>query len=162
MRFDVLGALSVSLDGVPVEVGGPKEQAVLARLLVANGDSVPVPVLVDRVWDVDVPRSAVKTPQTYVLRLRRALEPQRGAGLPAQVQQRTSGGYRLDVPAEAVDARRFEQLVAAPRSTLPNDPAAPAVLLTDALRLWRGPAHAGFEDRDFAAAEAVRFKRSSG
>ncbi len=158
MRFGVLGALTVTYDGVPIELGGPKERAVLARLLVANGEAVPVPALVESVWGEDAPPSAVKTLQTYVLRLRQALEPGRESGAPAQVLLRTSGGYRLDVPGDAVDAGRFEELVSAGRAALAARPGETVGLLTEALALWRGPAYAGVEDGDVTAAEAARLE----
>lgn len=76
-------------------------QAVLAALALSAGTAVPVWRLVELVWGEDPPRTAGRTLQSYVVRLRK--------GLGADAVIRTGAAYRLDVPAESVDAIRFQQ-----------------------------------------------------
>ena len=67
------------------------------------------------------------------------------------------GGYRLEVRAATVDAVRFEELVAAARSSLAADPAAASALLKQALGLWRGDVLADLASMDgFVAPVAAR------
>ena len=55
MRFKVLGPLRVTRDDDPLTLGGPKQRAVLAHLLVRANDLVPADVLIDLVWGEDPP-----------------------------------------------------------------------------------------------------------
>lgn len=157
MEFAVLGPLQVHGEHGPVEVAGAKERALLAHLVAAAGRVVPVDELVDTLWGDSPPRSAAKSLQNAVLRLRNALEPDR-QGTPRLLI--TEGhGYRLAVPEDAVDAHRFARLVALGRQALAGGrPDAAAATLADALALWRGRAYAGFEDTGFGGAEARRLE----
>ena len=93
MDFHVLGPLRASRDGVDLEVRGAKERTLLAHLVAYAGQVVPSAALIESLWGEDPPRSAAKSLQTYVLRLRNTLEPDRngkprllltdGRGLPA-------------------------------------------------------------------------------
>ena len=155
VEFAVLGPLEVSSSGVPVEIPGAKERALLAHLVASCGRMVPATDLMRTLWGEDPPRSATKSLQTFVLRLRNVLEPQRGTAPRVLV---TSGpGYRLDVDPMAVDAERFVRLAQLGRESLAQDRPDTAVpTLEDALRLWRGPAYAGFQDTPFGGAESRR------
>ncbi|MBW4717795.1 AfsR/SARP family transcriptional regulator [Saccharothrix obliqua] len=82
--------------------GGVKARTLLAVLALEAGAAVSTERLLDHLWEVEPPRSAVKNLQLYVLRLRRCLDTA-GAGL-SRLLVRVGHGYRLDVPAEAVDA----------------------------------------------------------
>ncbi len=155
MDFSVLGPLRVSDGEGPVEVRGAKERTLLAHLVASAGRMVPTSDLIDSLWGEQPPRSAAKSLQTYVLRLRNALEPDRN-GSPTLLV--TDGpGYRLVVDRTAIDAERFAGLVALGRRALADGRAEAAVAtLSDALELWRGPAYAGFESTAFGQAEARR------
>ena len=59
--------------GDALPLGGLRQRAVLARLAVAGGDTVPVDRMVDDLWDGEPPPSAVNTLQSYVSNLRREL-----------------------------------------------------------------------------------------
>ena len=153
--YSVLGPLRVeSLQG-PVEIRGAKERLLLARLVAARGRLVAASELVDTLWDNEPPASAGKSLQTFVLRLRNALEPERN-GSPALLL--TEGpGYRLALDPAQVDAERFVRLAQiGERSLADGRPESAATALTDALALWRGPAYADFRGAGFAAAEARR------
>lgn len=59
--------------GTPVDIGAPKQRAVLAMLLLAQGRVVSVDRLIDAVWGDDPPASATASLQAYISNLRRAL-----------------------------------------------------------------------------------------
>lgn len=155
MRFSVLGPLVVHGPRGPVDVVGAKERTLLAHLVAAGGRVVTADELSVSLWGDQPPRAPGKALQTYVLRLRNALEPER-RGVPTIVVTEGSG-YRLAVGEHEVDARRFAHLVTAGRAALDAgrlDEA--AATLREALELWRGPAYAGFEETAFGRAERLR------
>ncbi|CAL9411807.1 hypothetical protein SUDANB121_01684 [Nocardiopsis dassonvillei] len=153
MRFGVLGPLAVWTDGgASVGVPGAKVRALLALLLVHRGEAVSVDRLVEELWDAPPPDPAAAV-QTAVSRLRGALD--RGEpGFRSRVESGPSG-YRLRVDADALDADRFEALVARAR---PGGPRERVRLLDEALEQWRGPALADHADAAFAAAPLARWE----
>lgn len=82
MDFNVLGPLQVADGGRTVALGGPRQRAVLALLLLEPNRVVSMDRLLDRLWGDDPPARATGTVQAYVSNLRRALEPQRRSGEP--------------------------------------------------------------------------------
>ncbi len=130
----MLGPLAVrDASGAPVEVAGARLRSLLTRLALDAGRAVSVSALVDAVWGDDPPVDAANALQALVSRLRRAL------GDAATITQSTAG-YRLAVEPDAVDASRFEQLVAAGgRSLRAGDLVEASSALQQALELWRGP-----------------------
>ena len=116
MRFSVLGPLVVHGPRGPVDVVGAKERTLLAHLVAAGGRVVTADELSVSLWGDQPPRAPGKALQTYVLRLRNALEPER-RGVPTIVVTEGSG-YRLAVGEHEVDARRFAHLVTAGRAAL--------------------------------------------
>ena len=97
------GVSAAAEDGEPVDVGPAKCQAVLAVLALSPGSAVPVSRIVGLVWGEQPPRTAAKTLQSYVTRLRKGLGPDSIV--------RTGVAYRLDVTAASVDVVRFQRLV---------------------------------------------------
>ncbi|MGW0986389.1 BTAD domain-containing putative transcriptional regulator [Streptomyces sp. NPDC002486] len=145
MEFGVLGPLEVRTDGGRgVRIPEVKVRLLLAGLLARHGQVVPAARLVEDLWGGSVftarPTASL---QAKVSQLRRALEDAEAGGR-ALVAHRPPG-YVLDVPAVALDAGRFRELVARARSA--GEPAERAALYTGALALWRGPAFAEFADR---------------
>jgi predicted ATPase/DNA-binding SARP family transcriptional activator len=139
-------------DNRPVVLGGARQRAVLARLLLAPDRVVSRSALVEAVWGESPPRGYAATLQTYVFHLREALEPERARGAAAKVLVTESGGYRLVVPNGRVDATRFEKLVADGQKLLAhNDCAGACARLTEALALWRGPVLSDLADLEFVA-----------
>lgn len=141
MEFRVLGPLQVvDGGGRMVELGGPKQRAVLALLVLEPNRVVSMDRLTDRLWGADPPARATGTVQAYVSNLRRALEPERRPGEPARVLVSRAPGYTLQVGPDDVDWLRFGRLVERARAARAAGalPAADA-LLTDAMALWRGP-----------------------
>ncbi|KOV83893.1 hypothetical protein ADL03_19445 [Nocardia sp. NRRL S-836] len=125
-------------------LGGPKQRAVLARLLVARRRVVPVRTLVADLWE-DPPDGAVGAVQTFVGALRKALEPGRPPRTPSTLLVTEGAGYALR--AQDVDAWRFEEMLGGDLSVLDR-----------ALALWRGPAYAEFADEHWARAEIDRLE----
>ncbi|MGW4111443.1 BTAD domain-containing putative transcriptional regulator [Actinosynnema sp. NPDC004786] len=136
MRFAVLGPLRVTRDGVPVAVGGPKQQRLLAVMLLRHNEPLRADWLVDALWDGRPPASAEVTLRTYVAGLRRALEPDRPARSSGGLLLNHPGGYELRVPPEAIDFVEFTELVR--RAGEAADPVTAERLHADALALWRG------------------------
>ncbi|MGI5131544.1 BTAD domain-containing putative transcriptional regulator [Pseudonocardia sp. CA-107938] len=145
MRFGVLGPLAVwTDDGTPVVVPGAKVRALLADLLVHRGTLVTADRLVEDLWGAEAPRRPLGALQVKVSQLRRALDDAEPGARELVVSR--GPGYVLDVPASAVDAGRFAELVAAARRG-----ERPVEQLAAALALWRGPAFADVADEEFAA-----------
>jgi predicted ATPase/DNA-binding SARP family transcriptional activator len=148
VRIAVLGPLEVRAGAdVPVEVAGARLRRLLLRLALDPGRVVTTGQLVDAVWDEHPPAGAANALQALVSRLRRLL--------PGVVESHPSG-YRLAVPAEAVDAVRFEALALAGRERLEQDPDRARALLGEALALWRGPALADAAGAAFAGPATAR------
>jgi SARP family transcriptional regulator, regulator of embCAB operon len=144
-------------DGQPVDVGGPKQRAVLASLLLRVGRVVSVDQLIDDLWPDQPPARAAATVQVFVSQLRRALEPDRSRGTAATVLVTASPGYLLDVAPQAVDAHAFTEVVARGREALDSgDPERAARLLLRAEEMLRGPALADVPATPFVGAAAAR------
>ncbi|MFF1302916.1 BTAD domain-containing putative transcriptional regulator [Streptomyces sp. NPDC058307] len=149
VRYRILGTTqALRPDGTSVPVGGTRLRALLTVLALRPGRTVPVSILVDEVWGDDPPADATGALQALVGRLRRAL----GADAVASVE---GGGYRLTAGPDDIDLHRFERLAGdGMRALADGDPAKAAVVLDDALALWRGPALADLPDRTAEAARA--------
>ena len=155
----VLGPLEVTRDGAPVALAGNKERHLLAILAARANTVVSAGALAEELWGGRPPPTATKTLQTYVTRLRRALEPDRPAGEAPAVLVTVGDGYVLRLPASALDALAFEQLVAAGREGLGRGAATAAGrALGEGLALWRGEAYAGLGGTGVVGAEAARLE----
>ncbi|WP_406317198.1 BTAD domain-containing putative transcriptional regulator [Streptosporangium sp. NBC_01639] len=153
LTFHALGPFKACHGDVTLDLGGQRQMAVLARLLVAGGRAVPVSVLIDELWPGEPPAQALSTIQGYVSRLRRALEPGRAPREEAEVLVSAPPGYALRAAPGQVDCWAFENAV-----KTEGGPAAVWGRLDDALALWRGPALAEFADLPWAMSEAGRLE----
>ncbi len=100
MQVQLLGGVSLVDDaGNEVDPGPAKCRELLGALVLSPDRAVPVSTLVDLLWGEEPPRTAAKTLQTYVARLRRAI------GHESLVRE--GAAYRLRIPDEAIDVRRF-------------------------------------------------------
>ncbi|MBA3906046.1 MAG: AfsR/SARP family transcriptional regulator, partial [Pseudonocardiales bacterium] len=159
IEFRLLGQVEVWRDGTRVELGGRKQRAVLAALLVRAGRVVSQDQLIDDLWPADPPARAAATVQVFVSNLRRALEPDRPRGAPARLLVTSAPGYVLRADAGAIDAHEFVRLAAEGHAALDDDDGQRAAqLLSEAAGLWRGAALADVADAPFAQAEASRLE----
>jgi len=147
MHFKVLGPLHVTGPEGPISLGGPKQRAVLAHLLVRANELVPAESLIDQVWSGEPPEAARGTIHSYISHLRKALGADRIEGRPP--------GYVLHVGADELDAERFERLLREARFAN-GSPGRAGNLLREALALWTGPAFADLSFEPSLAGEIAR------
>jgi DNA-binding SARP family transcriptional activator/class 3 adenylate cyclase len=145
MEFRILGSLEALEGGAPLILGGAKQRALLAVLLLHANEVVSTESLIDLLWE-EPPAKATKAVQVYASRLRKAL----GGRLPAS----RPPGYLLELSPEQLDLARFRQL----REEARRDPTSAAEKLEQALALWRGPALAEFAGEPFADVERPRLE----
>ena len=147
--FQVLGPVTAVVDGSAVALGGPKQRALLATLLLAEGTAVPRHQLVLSVWGDDPPASAAQSLQVYVHNLRKALGADR---------IETAGtGYLLPLEPDELDLARCTRLLDRARAASEGGRAADAADdARRALALWQGRALADLGEEPVAAAEAAR------
>jgi predicted ATPase/DNA-binding SARP family transcriptional activator len=151
MRVGLLGGLEViDDDGRDVVVAGPKLRSFLAVLALQAGRVVPADQLIDVLWGVDPPAAVRNGLQGLASKLRRTL----GS---ADLVAMRGDGYALELPVDAIDVFRHEQLVAAARAAVvEGDLRRAATLLSEADALWRGDPLADFTYDDFAAGAITR------
>ncbi|MEU4693713.1 BTAD domain-containing putative transcriptional regulator [Actinoplanes sp. NPDC023714] len=142
MEFRVLGEVQVESDGRAVPLGGARQAAVLAILLLEADRPVSPAEIADRLWPDDPPRDRGAV-QVYVSRLRRTLKAANAQRYGARIAT-TPGGYRLELGDAHLDARRFRDLLGAAQDAGRCEEV--AELLRRALAVWRGPALAGLPD----------------
>ena len=126
MEFRILGPLEVVRGSRRLELGGPKQRAVLAALVLEPTRVVPLYRLLDQLWGEEPPPRATATLQAYVSNLRRILEPERPPRAPATVLVTQPPGYLLRVGPGDVDFLRFEALAAEGRRLLSDGQPGPA------------------------------------
>jgi DNA-binding SARP family transcriptional activator len=147
-QFRILGPLEVVDDeGVVVDLGGPRQRALLAALLVRANALVSTERLIDEVWGESAPRTATTSLHNAVSQLRRLLG--------AETLVTRAPGYVLHVDESQLDAARFERLVQEARGGTPEERAG---RLREALSLWRGDALEGLAFEGAAAGEARRLE----
>ncbi len=153
VEFRVLGPLEAVVDGEPVALGGPKQRALLALLLLHANEVVPAERALDEIWRDAEPGAATRSLQVYVSSLRKAL------GSSGALLETRPGGYSLTLDEDQLDASRFERLLhKGQRKAESGDAAGAADLYREALGLWRGPALADLAYEDFALAAIDRLE----
>jgi DNA-binding SARP family transcriptional activator/pimeloyl-ACP methyl ester carboxylesterase len=151
MEFRLLGPLEADVEGAPLRLGGVKQRALLAVLLLNANRTVSRDRLIDDIWGEEVPDSAAKMVQIHVSQLRKVL--------PGGMLQTKPSGYSLELSPDAVDLHRFERFAAAGRTALAQGATETgSAELHRALALWRGPALAEFSE-PFARAECGRLEQ---
>ena len=142
----VLGPLTIEGEQ---KVLGRRDRVVLAALVVHPGEVVSAESLADVLWGERLPASWSKIVQGCVVRLRKVLG--------SNAIETSPLGYRLAVPLDEIDARRFERAVGRAGDLLAADEAErSALVLADALTLWRGRPLSELEGWDNARIEAAR------
>jgi YVTN family beta-propeller protein len=154
VEFRVLGPVEAIAEGVRLDLGGPKQRAVLTLLLLHANEVVLHDRLVDELWGEAPPPAARETIKVYVGRLRKLLSDDRSSPRPV-----TGGGYILELDSEQLDLDRFQRLAeSGSRALAGGDAEAAAALLRKALGLWHGPPLANLGDAAFAPAEQARLE----
>jgi predicted ATPase/DNA-binding SARP family transcriptional activator len=152
MEFRILGPLEVLDEGRRVALGGSKQRALLALLVLNRGETLGTERLIDALWGERPPATAAKSVQVHLSRLRKALAP---AGSELIVTR--GHGYELAIGPELVDAERFERLMGDGRSELAVGHAeSAAAALEEALSLWRGRPLDDLAYEPFAQGEIAR------
>ncbi len=147
LEFGILGPLEVTGEAGALPIGGQKQRAVLAVLLLEANRVVSVDRLLDSVWGEDPPRTALTSLQNFISQLRKLLGP--------DVLETRAPGYRLNAGVGAIDVDRFRAAVDNARSL---DPQERSTKLREALSLWRGPPLADFTFEPFAQADIARLE----
>jgi DNA-binding SARP family transcriptional activator len=160
VQFRILGPLEVlDDDGRPLVLGGPKQRALLAVLLLHAGQVVSADRLIDELWGEDPPDTARNILQVYVANLRKVLEPGRARRTASSLLRTQPPGYLVQVGSGELDLARFERLAGGGRAALAaGDPARAGQLLAEAVGLWRGPALADVTLAVSAQPEVVRLE----
>src|SRR6476646_5156735 len=151
MEFCILGSIEAIGDEGPIQLGAPKQRALLAFLLLNANTVVSRDGLVDSLWGSESPKSAVSSLQVYVYGLRRALGD--------EVIERHGTGYRLHLDPSSLDLSRFERLVDHAAAALASGRAGDANEdLGRALDLWRGQPLADLAGEPIHGAEAGKLE----
>ncbi len=156
MEFRLLGPLEAWENGRPLPLGGTKQRALLAILLLRANEVVSRDVLIDELWGERPPASAAHSLEAYVSRLRKTLHVDR-AREPILVTRQP--GYMLRVGFEALDLHRFERLLEEGRRALATHaPERALQKLSDGLSLWRGSPLGDLAFEPFAQVEVERLE----
>ena len=137
MEFRILGPLEVVEDGQALDLGGQKQRALLAVLLLHRGEVVSVDRLIEALWPERPPATAAKALQVHVSQLRKSLGKAR--------LTTKAPGYQLRVEPDELDIERCRRLVEEGRPR-------------EALALWRGSPLSEFAYEPFAHAEIARLE----
>jgi DNA-binding SARP family transcriptional activator len=137
MDFRILGPLEVLLDGQPLDLGGQKQRALLALLLLEANRVVSSDRLIEALWEDDRPETAPKALQVYISQLRKLLGKER--------LQTKAPGYVLRLDPGELDLARFQHLQEEGQ-------------LEEALSLWRGTPLSEFAYHRFAQVEIARLE----
>jgi DNA-binding SARP family transcriptional activator len=149
VEFRALGPLEVVEHGSSLVLGGAKQRALLAMLLLHANEVVSSERLIDELWGEAPPATVTKSIHVYVSRLRKELGEERLVT--------RSPGYVLRVEPGEFDLQRFEALLAEARDG-DADAAATARTLREALALWRGAPLADLAFEPFAQVEIARLE----
>ncbi|MDG9706145.1 BTAD domain-containing putative transcriptional regulator [Streptomyces sp. DH37] len=160
VEFYLLGPLEVRHDTAVLNVGPPKRRALLLRLLLENGRTIPVTRLCEDLWEGRPTAGAVSSVHAHISRLRTVLEPGRPRQEQARILCSTPTGYALRVPPEARDTVLFERAVERAQ-TLAARGLSPDALreIERAVDMWRGVPLADVRDQYFAEREVARLEQ---
>lgn len=155
MEFGLLGPLTATDNGVPVDIGQRRQRTLLAVLLSHANTVVSTDRIIDEMWGADPPARALESVRFHISKLRSALASALGEEGVLNVIRTHRAGYEIVVADDGLDTVRFERAVDQAR-----DPGLPAAqtsqVLNGALALWRGSALVDFEYEDWAQPEIRR------
>jgi DNA-binding SARP family transcriptional activator len=140
IRFTALGPLRAWDVDIELSLGPVQQRVVLAVLLIHANRHIGRQQLIDAIWGTNAPAYAVNLLQKNISGIRRVLE----RGRPAVQLTWSDAGYRLAVPAGALDLHEVDDLIDRARSgRAAGDLPIAAEALQTAVALWRGPAFEG-------------------
>jgi DNA-binding SARP family transcriptional activator len=149
--FRILGSLEVTGTRGAIVLPAAKQRTILGALLLRPNEVVSQEQLADELWGERKPPSATKLVQTYIGKLRSALE--------SGIIETRPPGYLLHLEEEALDAARFRRLVGEARHLMrAGEPMQAVGQYYEALRLWRGPALADVTFESLARDEVERLE----
>ncbi|MFE3289329.1 BTAD domain-containing putative transcriptional regulator [Rhodococcus sp. NPDC059234] len=151
LELRVLGPVSAVRGGRQLDLGGARQRALFAALVLAYPQSVSAERLLGQVWH-DLAEPKLSSLHVAISKLRDALSPQRARRTDG-VLVREGNRYVLAVDRERVDATRFEDLVRRGSEATADDAAR---CYREALALWRGSAYADIAGAEFAMPEVAR------
>jgi DNA-binding SARP family transcriptional activator len=158
MDFRILGPLEVLENGRAITLGGSKQRALLALLLLHHNETLSTDRLIDELWGERPPANAAKTVQMQISRLRKALAGDAGNDSAGAIVTRERG-YELRLDPERLDAQRFERLIVEGRRELASGRPKRAVrAIEEALSLWRGAPLADLAYEPFARGDVTRLE----
>jgi len=143
----LLGPLEVTSEGAPLELGGPKQRALLALLLLDAGRAVSTDRLIGALWGEQPPRTAATSLQNFVSQLRKVLGPDRIVTKPP--------GYLIRLEPSQLDLNRVQALRDEAKVVSASERGSK---LRDALAHWRGPPLEEFAYEPFAQNEIARLE----
>ncbi len=145
-------------DRARVPIGGPARRALLARLVIASGETVSDERLIEDLWHGEPPTTAATALRVQVYRLRQAMD---AAGDPGgrEILVRRPAGYALSLPRSCVDAHCFEDAVDRARAAASAHLQEAVELVEDGLRRWTGAPYADIDDWSFISAETARLEQ---
>lgn len=150
LDFRILGPLEVVGEKGPIHLGGPKQRATLAILLLSANRVVSVERLADDLYSGAAPVTAVTQVQRQISELRKIL------GSASGIETRPPG-YVIHVSSEQLDLGRFERRTEeATQALARGDASHGAEIFRDALGLWRGAPLADLADESFAQISIAR------
>ncbi|OKJ94740.1 hypothetical protein AMK26_33160 [Streptomyces sp. CB03234] len=153
LRLQILGPLSVLVDGAPVELRSERQRTLLGLLALSPGVPVRGDALVDAIWGAQPPRTIVELVRTQVSRLRQRIQPK---GTASSVLIATGGGYELRVNDDQLDILAFGRLVEYARRECAAGRLEAAIgFYQQALGLWRGEPLADLPGLHMHAARAA-------
>jgi DNA-binding SARP family transcriptional activator len=151
-EFRILGPLEVVGDRGVVRLGGARQRATLAILLLNANRVVSVDRIVEDLYADAAPVTALKQVQRQISELRKAL------GSTSVIETR-SPGYMIRLSPEQLDLHVFERLAAeAAEAFSAGDPRQAADLLRQALGVWRGDPLSDLAYESFAQASIERLR----
>ena len=157
VSYRLLGPIEATRDGRTIDLGGPKQRAVLAVLLLDAGKVVATDRIIQAVWGDDAPASVVAGLHAYISNLRKALRDSI-TGVSAIV--RRAPGYSIDVPATDIDIRRFWHHCDNTRAAVSDGRWTAAVSEAEqALAEISGPLAAEFADEWWVQARAAELRQ---
>jgi DNA-binding SARP family transcriptional activator/tetratricopeptide (TPR) repeat protein len=152
MQLRLLGPVQIHDAGGPVHIGGPKERTVLALLAINVGEVVAEGQIIEALWPDGPPRTAARTLQSYVSRLRKVM----AAGDELSLEA-VPGGYRLRAGHGVIDVARVERVAAEAREAAEREEyERAAASLAEALSAWSGRPLGEFADEPWAQAAGAK------